>query len=31
MSSPGFVKDGDVVEIKIDEIGPIKNRMIFEP
>lgn len=31
MSPPGFVKDGDVVEIKIDEIGSIKNRMVFEP
>jgi 2-keto-4-pentenoate hydratase/2-oxohepta-3-ene-1,7-dioic acid hydratase in catechol pathway len=26
---PGFVKDGDVVEIKIDEIGSIKNKIIF--
>ena len=28
--NPGFVKDGDVVEIEIQGIGAIRNRMVFE-
>lgn len=30
MEPKGFVKDGDVVEITVDGIGSLRNRMVFE-
>jgi 2-keto-4-pentenoate hydratase/2-oxohepta-3-ene-1,7-dioic acid hydratase in catechol pathway len=26
----GFLKDGDVVEIEVEGVGAIRNRMVFE-
>ena len=30
MSPPGWLRDGDGVEVKIEQLGKIKNRMVFE-
>ncbi|KAK4199011.1 putative hydrolase [Triangularia verruculosa] len=30
MKEPKWLKDGDVVEVKIEELGSVKNKMIFE-
>lgn len=30
MKPPVWLKDGDVVEIKVEQVGSIKNRMVFE-
>jgi 2-keto-4-pentenoate hydratase/2-oxohepta-3-ene-1,7-dioic acid hydratase in catechol pathway len=30
MEPKGFLKDGDVVEITVDGIGSIRNKMVFE-
>lgn len=30
MSSPKWLKDGDVVEIKIEKVGLLRNKMMFE-
>jgi len=30
MKPPGWIQDGDVVEVKISEIGSIKNKYVFE-
>jgi transcription initiation factor TFIIH subunit 2 len=30
MEPKGFLKDGDVVEIEVDGIGSISNKMVFE-
>lgn len=30
MSPPKWLKDGDVVEVKIQHLGTIRNRMVFE-
>jgi 2-keto-4-pentenoate hydratase/2-oxohepta-3-ene-1,7-dioic acid hydratase in catechol pathway len=30
MEPSGLLKDGDIVEVEIDQIGVIKNRMVFE-
>jgi len=30
MQPPGFLRDGDVVEIEVEKIGKIRNRMVFD-
>jgi 2-keto-4-pentenoate hydratase/2-oxohepta-3-ene-1,7-dioic acid hydratase in catechol pathway len=30
MKNPKYLKDGDVVEISIDSLGTIRNRVVFE-
>lgn len=30
MKPPQFLKDGDLVEIEIEKIGKIANKMVFE-
>ncbi|KIW35017.1 uncharacterized protein PV07_01744 [Cladophialophora immunda] len=30
MDPPGWLKDGDVVEVKIEQLGSIRNRMVWE-
>lgn len=30
MNPPGFLKDGDVVEIEIEKIGAIRNKIVFD-
>lgn len=30
LDPPGFLKDGDVVEIEVEKIGKIRNKMVFE-
>ncbi len=30
MKPPGFLQDGDVVEVEIEKIGRLQNKMVFE-
>lgn len=30
MSPPTYLKDGDVVEVKIEHLGSVRNKMVFE-
>ena len=30
MSPPTYLKDGDVVEVKIEQLGSVRNKMVFE-